>query len=69
MKQIKVSAMKIMKASDIEAAMPFELISDGVVIAEVAKSEKFAGTCPGCGRVVTMARPDNKPYFFSQKKP
>ncbi len=68
MKQIKVSAMKIMRASDIEAAMPFELISDGVIIGEVAKQEKFAGICPGCGRVVTMARPDNKPYIFSLRR-
>jgi hypothetical protein len=90
-KQIKISALKLLKARDIIAALPFELISDGEVIGEVKaiipedpqvagfdpkpmmeplkpKPEQFTGTCTGCGRQVTMGRPDNKPFFFSQKK-
>lgn len=69
MKQITISELRKMLAKEIKTIPPCELTSDGVVIAELNKpGEQFTGTCPGCGRVVTMGRPEDKPYFFSLKQ-
>lgn len=57
MQQIKITDLKLkMKVQDIKAALPFEILADGEVIAEVHPP----------GSVKPTEKP--KPYFFSLKR-
>jgi len=68
-----MSTLKAMKASELKAALPFEVTSDGVVIAVAQAEYKATGKgktqCPNCKLVYDYAEPDGKPYFFTMKHP
>ncbi len=75
MNRIAKGELPKMKAADIKAALPFEVTSDGEVIAQVAapgQAEedvgKFKTKCPNCGLVYQGQKPDNKPNFLSMQQ-
>jgi hypothetical protein len=77
MKQITISELKRLKAEEIKTALPFEIVSDGEVIADVkmpgesVKQEdnsQIPTKCPNCKMVYNVTKPDNQPIFMSMQK-
>jgi len=81
MKQIAKGELNTIKTADLIASLPFEITSNGEVIAvvsatgtvpaaasqQVAEEDvgKFKTKCPNCGLVYQGIKPDNKPGFLS----
>lgn len=71
MEQISHSKEKIMTVGERKAAMPYEILADGVVIGTV-KAQDFEAAmptvktkCPNCGLVYDAQKPDEKPPYFT----
>lgn len=68
-----VTGLKTMKAEEIKGYLPFELTSDGVVIAVVqspdTKPVKAKTQCPNCKLVYDYTEPDGKPFIFTLRHP
>jgi len=60
-----------MKVADIKAAMPFEIIADGVKIGVFQEEFKASGKtkCPNCKLEYEVTPPDGRPFFFTIRHP
>ena len=74
MKQVSISLLKGLRAGELKGMLPFEITSDGVVIAvmtdghngtHVPEVGEIKTKCPNCKFVYNVIPPDNKPDFFS----
>jgi len=73
MNRIRVTEEKKMTVAQRTSAMPYELLSDGVVVGvfktpEEARQENEI-TCPNCKFVVPLPKKDNAPAPFSVQHP
>jgi len=81
MNKISITELKLFKTTELQASLPFEVTSDGIVIATVSsglekvveiketKDTDRATKCPNCKFVYNVTPPDNLPNFFSIQHP
>lgn len=71
MKQVSITELRRMPVKEIKEALPFDITSDGEVIAELAIPAaippRVQTQCPNCKNIYLVTPPDNKPFFFSTR--
>jgi len=73
MNQIPISKLKLMKVADWQAAMPFQVISDGSIVGVVSVASANPPAvaipprtkCPNCKFEYDAVLPDGKPPYFT----